>query len=322
LGFWRVCVFERPLFDLESVSETSGVAAVIYKSEAQTPGSGSGATGAHCRGDDMRPGMGRLLSLPADLDTQRLGLAQLIEAKIAPRLLMIHLEHESIPSDVIGQEQICEFSILAIAPDDAGATAYFEALRARGLSLDALCIHLLAPAARCLGEMWVEDRCDFFDVTLGLGRLQNLMAAFEDSYEARSGDSRHCALLMAPLGESHHFGINMVGQFLNNAGWRVAVETDVSVNQPAALLAREWIGVVGFTLSAECRLETLAKMITIARRESLNTLIGVMVGGPLFLDRPELAVQVGADGCATDAPAAVILAKRLLMRQAGQSTMG
>jgi methanogenic corrinoid protein MtbC1 len=114
----------------------------------------------------------------------------------------------------------------------------------------------------------------------------------------------------------------MVGQFLNNAGWRVAVETDVAVNQPAALLSREWIGVVGFTLSAECRLETLAKMITIARRESLNTLVGVMVGGPLFLDRPELAVQVGADGCATDAPAAVILAKRLLMRQAGQSTMG
>jgi MerR family transcriptional regulator, light-induced transcriptional regulator len=36
-----------------------------------------------------------------------------------------------------------------------------------------------------------------------------------------------------------------------------------------------------------------------------------MVGGPVFVKRPELAVRVGADAAAVNAPAAVILAQKL-----------
>jgi len=40
-----------------------------------------------------------------------------------------------------------------------------------------------------------------------------------------------------------------------------------------------------------------------------------MVGGPVFNTRPELAVELGADGTATDGPAALIQARRLVETQ-------
>ena len=36
-----------------------------------------------------------------------------------------------------------------------------------------------------------------------------------------------------------------------------------------------------------------------------------MVGGPVFIKRPELAMRVGADAAAVNAPAAVFLAQKL-----------
>ncbi len=40
-----------------------------------------------------------------------------------------------------------------------------------------------------------------------------------------------------------------------------------------------------------------------------------MVGGPLFMRRPELAVTVGADGVSVDAIDALALAGQLIQRQ-------
>jgi len=48
------------------------------------------------------------------------------------------------------------------------------------------------------------------------------------------------------------------------------------------------------------------------REHSCNTPLGVMVGGPIFLKQPELAMRVKADAAAVSAPTAVILAQKLL----------
>ena len=77
----------------------------------------------------------------------------------------------------------------------------------------------------------------------------------------------------------------------------------------------EWFGVAGVTLSAPSGLEAAAAAITAIRRSSVNRAISVMAGGPVFTQRPELALQVGADGAAIDAPTAVLLAKKLLLAQ-------
>lgn len=292
---------------------------MVYKCFS-TFGDFSGATVE--RYEQTRPAsIAQFLAL-SDGEARLQSLSEVISAQIVPRLLMIHHEPGPIaPPPLVGHAEVCEFSGLAMGADSTAATTYFDEMRARGHSLDTLFVHLLAPSARYLGQLWEEDRCDFIDVTLGVARLQEILSFSGAAEEARVVDLQHRALLISPRGETHLFGVDMVGRMLNSAGWDVLLKKDVAPGQSTALVSREWIGVVGVTLSAESGLEALARMIKILRRDSNNEFIGVMVGGPLFNDHPELAIQVGADATAADAPTAVILAKRLLMRQAAPQAM-
>ena len=61
---------------------------------------------------------------------------------------------------------------LLLDQDDADVTSFVDSLQQRGFSPDTLYIGMLSDAARHLGEMWLADRCDFVQVTIGLGRLQ------------------------------------------------------------------------------------------------------------------------------------------------------
>ena len=55
---------------------------------------------------------------------------------------------------------------------------------------------------------------------------------------------------------------------------------------------------------------------------SRNKAVSVMVGGPVFVENPEIARQVGADASAVDAPTAVLLAQVLLDLSATQTSAG
>ena len=78
------------------------------------------------------------------------------------------------------------------------------------------------------------------------------------------------------------------------------------------MLRHEWYAVVGFSVGSVVRLDALAEAIRKVRRLSRNRAIGVMVGGPVFLERPELVAMIGADATATDGRQAVLQAHRLL----------
>ena len=69
---------------------------------------------------------------------------------------------------------------------------------------------------------------------------------------------------------------------------------------------------VGFSLACDSRLDALAAMIHEIRRASRNPALGVLVGGRVFAEQPELAVLVGADATATDGQQAVLKAEALL----------
>ncbi|MDE4911334.1 cobalamin-dependent protein [Methylobacterium sp. 092160098-2] len=106
--------------------------------------------------------------------------------------------------------------------------------------------------------------------------------------------------------------MRIVEQFLRRAGWAVSIGLSSSPEEIAALVASEWFGVVGLTLSSETRVDQLATAIRSVRDASCNRAICVMVGGPMFLQQPDLVQRVGADASAVDAATAVLLAQRLL----------
>jgi methylmalonyl-CoA mutase cobalamin-binding domain/chain len=243
-----------------------------------------------------------------------LALGHLVQTQIIPQLVLRHrrfVAEQIKPPFKPDAEQVAAFTHLALAQDDASVSEAFSVLVAQGYPVDRLFLDLLAPSAALLGRMWEEDLCDFVEVTTGIARLQHLVARFRVDREATPLGRQPRLLLMSAPGEQHTFGVRIVEQFMCRAGWSVSVGLSSTPDEIAALVASEWFDVVGLTLSSGTRLDQLTTAIRSVRGASCNGSIAVMVGGPVFLQHPDLVLQVGADASAVDAATAVLLAQRL-----------
>jgi methanogenic corrinoid protein MtbC1 len=261
---------------------------------------------------------------PADVLRQNVAsLAKIIEAEIIPRLMLVH-RSESTPPEItdairnaVEQEEINEFARLILTHDITVANAYVHAMMAAGLRLDTLYLDLFSPAARRLGELWDQEECDFTQVTMGLWRLQQLLHELSPAFQAgasASSKSRSILLMPAP-GEQHTFGLFMVAEFFRRAGWSVWSELPRSYEELIGTVHRHHFAIVGLSVALQGSNETLAECIRGIRGSSKNRSIGVMVGGPMFIQHPEFAAQIGADMTAIDGNKAVAAAEDLLAMQ-------
>lgn len=255
---------------------------------------------------------------------QRLALLSVtLSEQIIPRLLQAHTHSEGT-SDFSAQTgrpisaaDVKDLVRMVLLPDDRPARASVEAMRLRGIPVETLFIDLLALAARHLGELWEEDLCNFADVTVGVGRLQQAMRDLSPGLVTRppSGATLRRVLLLPSPGEQHTFGLVMVGDFFRSAGWDVAGGPVMSLDIEA-VVRREWFDVVGFSLASEVHLPRLAPAIAAVRKASQNPRVGVLVGGPMFLRQAGLAAEVGADAVAINGSLAPEIAEKLVETRA------
>lgn len=250
-------------------------------------------------------------------------LASTIESEIVPRLLMAHaLPGRGAELAAAGPTptDVAEFTRLILQHDVEVALTYVNVIRSRGCSLENLLLDLLAPSARTLGELWNADLSDFGQVTVAIGRLQEVLFAICPTYVAEptpgAGDRR--ALLAPVPGEQHTLGVSLVSEFLRRTGWDVVNEPRLSASDLGDIVHDQWFAVAGLSLSCERQLDDLARTVSLVRRASLNKNIGVLVGGPLFVEHPHLISKVGADATAVDAREATAAATRLYATRAGR----
>ncbi|WP_198369197.1 cobalamin B12-binding domain-containing protein [Roseomonas rosulenta] len=247
-------------------------------------------------------------------------LAKTLETEIIPRLLLAHRKNvtaayiDSGPGSGPGAEDVATLISLAMKADLPGALAYLEGLRARSMSLDRIYLDLLSPVARRLGVMWEEDECDFTTVTIALSCLHQVVREYSPAFmlrAIRAEPDRRVLLAPAP-GEQHSFGMLVVEQFFRGAGWDVWSGAGVERHEILEAAQRVWFGVAGFSLACEDHLSGLAMLIRDVRRISRNAGVGILVGGALFVDRPDLVSLVGADATAADGRQATLQAETML----------
>ena len=251
-----------------------------------------------------------------------LALGRVVQTEVIPRLVLRHRDFvpdAPRPLPKLDLQAVADFTDLVLGPDVAPVLDAFSALIAKGYSVDHLFLDLLAPSGALLGRLWDEDLCDFLEVTTGIARLQLVLSRFRVDGDAVPIEGNRRLLLISAPGERHTFGVRIVEQFLRKADWAVSSGLSSSPEQIAELVASEWFGVVGLTLSNEAHLDPLTTAIRTVREASRNRAVGIMVGGPVFLAHPELVERVGADASAVDAATAVLLAQRLLDYGAGTS---
>lgn len=250
------------------------------------------------------------------------GLVRTIEGEIIPRLLLVHRatapEHADRPG--VAPEDVAEFSRLVLSHPLDVAMSFVAALRAQQVSLDAIYLELVGASARHLGVLWEDDDIDFTQVTLGLWRLQQVLHGLRSDFlnEIPAAELGGRVLLAPTPGEQHGFGLFIVGEFLRRDGWSVHDESGPTTEGLARRVSAEWFDVIGLSLSCDTKFDALVAAIRAIRRASCNRAIGVMVGGRLFVERPEMVPLSGADVSSVDARDATTQVRNLLSLLAGR----
>lgn len=242
-------------------------------------------------------------------------LVQTLESDIIPRLVKAHrLPTDADDARSISWPDIGHFARLCHAPDETPMHAVVYGLRAAGVPVERLYVGLLAPTARELGRLWDDDLCDFTDVTVGVGRLQQLLRELSPAFGAEvdhPADGRRILLLPAP-GEQHTLGASMVAEFFRRAGWDVVGGVGGSPLDPVQAVQAEWFDILGLSAGHHARADWLRDCISAVRQASRNRGIGVLVGGPLFAVAPEYGGGVGADAVVTEGERGPEVAEGLL----------
>ncbi|HQT59903.1 MAG TPA: cobalamin B12-binding domain-containing protein [Acidiphilium sp.] len=247
-------------------------------------------------------------------------LDRVLTQQVLPRVVASHLplpvwvDVSLIRPSAREVEQFLGF----ILTDDLNrAHVLIDQFTGRGADHDMILHDLLTPAARRLGVLWEEDRCDFAAVTLAMVRLNQILVENGPPADLPGGAIRVAghALFAAAPGEQHTFGIAVLTDVFSRAGWLASAEPRSTRTVLLGIARRNWLDVIGLSVTTDRWLKGLPAIIRSLRAVAPNPDLHVMVGGKAFLDYPERCQFVGADSMAADAQDALRQASVLTLNR-------
>ncbi|PKU23652.1 cobalamin B12-binding domain-containing protein [Telmatospirillum siberiense] len=248
-------------------------------------------------------------------------LANIIEKEILPKLLFSSISPPGVPD--LGEEwcsvsNIVDIEALAVLVlSDEPADKIIDQLQLlidHGVGIQRICLDILAPVARKIGELWHDDRCRIIDVTLSLSRLHLvLLEMWRRNAEIRPILQGLRRVFLAPVpGEQHSFGLLMVeGAFLQ-AGWDVSSNRDTSASTILRAVSENSFDIVGISITGEEFFGHLRDIIFQLRKNSRNHDLEIIVGGGLFTLHPEFASRVVGATVVVDGVNAVEAAENMI----------
>ncbi len=249
-------------------------------------------------------------------------LAKMVESEIIPRLMLAHrslraeAKAASPPAPAgssLGEGLTETFARMVVSKEPDSLLEFVGGLLGDGIAIEAILVDLLAPAARRLGEYWDEDSISFADVTIGLGRLQQVVRAL--GLNIQDGDvdkTSPSALFALAPGEQHSFGLFIIEDSFRRAGWRTWVETSAKRQDLVDAARAHWFDMFGLSASRDAKPGDIAELISIIKFSSRNRDLFILVGGRLFIEHPELVAEVGADSTAASGQGALLIVNEAL----------
>ncbi len=185
-----------------------------------------------------------------------------------------------------------------------------------GLDVPTLHDHVLTPVQREIGRMWLMAEVPIADEHYGSTLVDRVLWSVQDLLP-RPAENAPTVLTMGVGGNMHDFGLRIVAQRLQLAGFRVH---HLGSNMPLCDL--EWalqerpVDMIAISATMILQLSTLAATIADVRRlerlQGRTRRMPILVGGEIFGHVHGLAASVGADAAAGDADSAIQAARALL----------
>ncbi len=236
-------------------------------------------------------------------------LAEIFDSEILPRLVVAHSSSAALaanetrrPGDATLNRGLREAFIrivLSRTPELLGS--FIRPLIQRGISGDEIYAKLLAPAAKMLIDLWGEDVVSYMEVTIGLGRLQQLVHGLENltCYNGENDPECRSAIFTPAPGEQQTFGFYIIEEMFRWAGWRTWVETRATLADIDAAVRCQWFDMLCLSVTRDFENQKLSGTIRELRRVSRNENLFVIVNGQPFAEHPHLVGAVGADAAAS-----------------------
>jgi len=195
---------------------------------------------------------------------------------------------------------LAQLVTLALNGDDLALNAMIAGFADKGWTAEAILTLLIEPAARALGDAWLDDSCSEIDLTIALSMLQLAGHAVRYSPNAHSiRNSRYRILLATAPGERHMLGTTLLADQFLSAGWQVDMAFPDSEEALTNQLASEHPDAVDIGLSdAMERHHAVARLRSTVEHSRLSLAehpTVVSVGGRLFAEAAASAQSVGAD---------------------------
>jgi methanogenic corrinoid protein MtbC1 len=247
-------------------------------------------------------------------------IAKLLEREIIPQLMLSHrpagdpvIRGRAAPR--LALENLDEFARLVLARDAAEIIRVLDTLLADGVELSRIYLDLLAPAARRIGEMWNDDAVSFFEVTVGLARLQQVLHEITRRNNESTGrwrPRRRIYLVPAP-GEEHTFGLSMIEKFFLHAGWQTTMDHAAAETTIVDTVSSSYFEVLALSVATARFFTPLRRLIKRVRSHSLNRDIVVLVGGLFVKENPEIGGALEGAISVLNGEAAVEIAENLVV---------
>ena len=233
-------------------------------------------------------------------------LAERLRSVVRPDAVARHTPIEAV--------DLRALTTASLADDLPAGRALCVALRARGVSVRDILADLVTPVARHLGELWIEDECDFVHVTVASDVLKRLVLLLSDDLEVHpiDHDTAPQILLLPVPGSQHTLGLLIVAAFFRQARWDVTTVPQLTMDELPVLAGVSDFDIVGFSVGSGAQEPMLTRAVALLRSSCSTPDVPVLLGGPAVLADPHLAARVGADASAADAEEALRIAVELL----------
>lgn len=250
-------------------------------------------------------------------------LTSMVESEIIPRLYQAHppaavtaLELEN----PLASKSPRAFVRMVLSRSPDALTAVVETKRREGVDDDTIYAELLAPAARLMVDLWQDDEVSYTEVTIGLGRLQQLVRGLDAGtpYNGENDPSAPSALFAPCPGEQQTFGFFMIEELFRWSGWRTWIETTATKDDLVTNVRCRWFDTVCLSVSRSDNFEELSATIKSIRRSSRNRDIFILVNGRPFTECPESVAFIGADASASNGAEALHVADKALRSVAAE----
>ena len=171
-----------------------------------------------------------------------------------------------------------------------------------GISIKEIFEVYIPEAARLLGDYWVRNELNFFEVTLATSKLQKIAREFEKLYIGciNSGAYGPEVLIISPKGEQHTFGAQMISRTFRRLGVSPYLSINNNKSEIKKIISKQKFKLIGISLSDNKLCDSKSELIsTISMIKKLK--IPIVAGGSLVKSSTSILKSLNVDMITDDA---------------------